>query len=75
MRPILVILAAAIIIGMAWHAFATVDPKQPLTATQKPASADHRCILKTTTQRIFIAPDGTQTYAGGFVVWMKCPSK
>lgn len=77
MRPVLVIMATALIIGTAYHAWSSPNPKAetPLLGSQKPASVDHRCILKTTTQRFFIAPDGKMTYAGGFVIWMKCPSK
>lgn len=71
------ILAAACFIGLAYHTWPAVNPDQetPLIRPAKPKGADHRCILKTTTQRFLVDPDGTTTYAGGFTIWMKCPSK
>lgn len=55
MRPILVILAAALIIGLAYHAWASPNPNQetPLTATQtakEAISRKQRCA----TTRVFI---------------------
>ena len=56
------------------QAFAATNPdaEPPAIRLQKPAKSKSQCILKTTTQRFMISPDGEYQYAGGFTMWTAC---
>jgi hypothetical protein len=65
MRPLLIVLAAAIILGTAYHALPATDPttEQPVIRLQKPKDASQAISVCTPVRTFIIArklPDGTK---------------
>lgn len=72
MRAVIIVILAAAILGIAYHAFAAPSPFKdiPATSTRTAQAADKplaRCVQVTTVQRFLMKPDGTMLPISGRV--------
>lgn len=77
MRTILIIIATAIALGAAYHAFAAPTPNKEHTVipTSRPKDTDkaiEHCIQATTIQRFMVGNNGQMRKIGGITIWAAC---